>query len=81
MPGRIIDEGAALWRKSRADVTEQDLKEFYRHLGHLWPRVSLLRETALEMPQKCVYLWQEPSEETNVECPARGSVAHIAHDP
>jgi len=28
------NEGTALWRKSKADVSEQNLKEFYRHLGH-----------------------------------------------
>ena len=53
----------------------------YRYLGYLRPRVSLLHKTAFEMPQKRVHLWQEPFEETNVECPARGGVAHIAHDP
>jgi molecular chaperone HtpG len=30
------NEGTALWRKSRADVSEQNLKEFYRHLGHFF---------------------------------------------
>ncbi|HVC63101.1 MAG TPA: molecular chaperone HtpG [Acetobacteraceae bacterium] len=30
------NEGNALWRKPRADVTEQSYKEFYRHLGHLF---------------------------------------------
>ena len=28
------NEGTALWRKSKADVTEQNYSEFYRHLGH-----------------------------------------------
>ena len=30
------NEGTALWRKPRADVTEQSYKEFYRHLGHIF---------------------------------------------
>ncbi len=30
------NEGTALWRKPRADVSEQSYKEFYRHLGHIF---------------------------------------------
>ncbi len=30
------NEGTALWRKSKADVTEDQYKEFYRHLAHAW---------------------------------------------
>ncbi len=30
------NEGNALWRKPRAEVTEQNYKEFYRHLGHMF---------------------------------------------
>ena len=30
------NEGTALWRKPRAEVTEQSYNEFYRHLGHLF---------------------------------------------
>jgi len=30
------NEGTALWRKPRAEVTEQNYKEFYRHLGHMF---------------------------------------------
>ena len=30
------NEGTALWRKPRADVTEQSYNEFYRHLGHMF---------------------------------------------
>src|SRR5215469_8756962 len=30
------NEGNALWRKPRADITEQSYNEFYRHLGHLF---------------------------------------------
>ena len=30
------NEGTALWRKPRADVSEQNYKEFYRHLGNIF---------------------------------------------
>ncbi len=30
------NEGTALWRKPRAEITEQSYHEFYRHLGHLF---------------------------------------------
>ncbi len=30
------NEGTALWRKQRTEVTEQSYTEFYRHLGHLF---------------------------------------------
>ena len=30
------NEGTALWRKPRAEISEQSYTEFYRHLGHLF---------------------------------------------
>ena len=30
------NEGTALWRKSKSDITEQNYAEFYRHLGHMF---------------------------------------------
>jgi len=30
------NEGTALWRKPRAEISEQSYSEFYRHLGHLF---------------------------------------------
>ena len=30
------NEGTALWRKSKSDVTEEQYKEFYRHVAHAW---------------------------------------------
>ena len=30
------NEGTALWRKSKSDVTEDQYKEFYRHVAHAW---------------------------------------------
>jgi molecular chaperone HtpG len=46
------NEGNALWRKPRADVTEQNYKEFYRHLGHMfddpWATLHWKAEGALE---------------------------------
>ncbi len=49
---QTANEGTALWRKSKADVTEQNLKEFYRHLGHFfdepWASLHWRAEGALE---------------------------------
>jgi molecular chaperone HtpG len=46
------NEGTALWRKSKADVSEQNLKEFYRHLGHFfddpWASLHWRAEGTLE---------------------------------
>jgi molecular chaperone HtpG len=46
------NEGTALWRKSRSDVTEQNYHEFYRHLGHIfdtpWATLHWKAEGALE---------------------------------
>jgi molecular chaperone HtpG len=46
------NEGTALWRKSRSDVTEQNMKEFYRHLGHFfddpWASLHWRAEGTLE---------------------------------
>jgi molecular chaperone HtpG len=49
---QTANEGTALWRKSRGDVTEQNLKEFYRHLGHFfddpWASLHWKAEGTLE---------------------------------
>jgi molecular chaperone HtpG len=46
------NEGTALWRKSKADVTEAQYKEFYRHLGAMfdepWATLHWRAEGALE---------------------------------
>ncbi len=46
------NEGTALWRKPRAEVTEQAYNEFYRHLGHLfdtpWAVLHWRAEGAME---------------------------------
>jgi molecular chaperone HtpG len=46
------NEGTALWRKSKSDVSEQNLKEFYRHLGHFfddpWASLHWRAEGTLE---------------------------------
>ena len=46
------NEGTALWRKSKTDVTEQNLKDFYRHLGHFfdepWATLHWKAEGTLE---------------------------------
>lgn len=40
----------------------------------------LVQKTALEVPQECVYLWEKPFEEANVEGPGRGGMADTAHN-
>lgn len=46
------NEGTALWRKPRSDITEQNYKEFYRHLGHMfdepWATLHWKAEGTLE---------------------------------
>jgi molecular chaperone HtpG len=46
------NEGTALWRKPRAGITEQNYKEFYRHLGHMfddpWATLHWKAEGTLE---------------------------------
>jgi molecular chaperone HtpG len=46
------NEGTALWRKPKAEVSEQAYNEFYRHLGHLfdtpWATLHWHAEGALE---------------------------------
>jgi molecular chaperone HtpG len=32
------NEGTALWRKPRSEITEDQYAEFYRHLGHSWDK-------------------------------------------
>ncbi|GAC1345317.1 MAG: molecular chaperone HtpG [Acetobacteraceae bacterium] len=35
---RPANEGTALWRKPKADVTEEQYEEFYRHVAHAWDK-------------------------------------------
>ena len=46
------NEGTALWRKPKAEVSEQNYAEFYRHLGHLfdkpWATLHWRAEGAME---------------------------------
>ena len=46
------NEGTALWRKSKSDVTEESYTEFYRHLGHIfdqpWATLHWHAEGAME---------------------------------
>ena len=46
------NEGTALWRKPKAEVSEQSYTEFYRHLGHLfdqpWATLHWRAEGAIE---------------------------------
>ncbi len=44
--------GAALWRKSKGDISKEDYTEFYRHLGHMfdepWATIHWRAEGTLE---------------------------------
>ncbi len=46
------NEGTALWRKPKAEITEEQYTEFYRHLGHMfdkpWVTLHWRAEGALE---------------------------------
>ncbi|WP_419758886.1 molecular chaperone HtpG [Acidisoma sp.] len=46
------NEGTALWRKSKSDVTPEEYEAFYRHLGHFfdkpWTTIHWRAEGALE---------------------------------
>lgn len=46
------NEGTALWRKPKAEITEDDYTDFYRHLGHLfdtpWLTLHWRAEGAME---------------------------------
>ncbi len=46
------NEGTALWRKPRAEISEQSYSEFYRHLGHMfdspWATLHWRAEGTLE---------------------------------
>ncbi len=46
------NEGTALWRKQKSDITEQTYAEFYRHLGHMfdspWATLHWKAEGTLE---------------------------------
>ncbi len=46
------NEGTALWRKPKSEITEQNYAEFYRHLGHIfdspWATLHWKAEGALE---------------------------------
>jgi molecular chaperone HtpG len=47
-----VTEGAALWRKPKADISQPDYAEFYRHLGHMfdepWATIHWRAEGTLE---------------------------------
>ena len=37
---RAANEGTALWRKPKAEITEEQYAEFYRHVSHNWDKPS-----------------------------------------
>lgn len=49
---QAANEGTALWRKRKSEITEQDYTEFYRHLGHMfdepWATIHWTAEGTVE---------------------------------
>ena len=49
---KIANQGTALWRKSRSEVTDEQAKDFYRHLGNMfddpWATLHWRAEGTLE---------------------------------
>jgi molecular chaperone HtpG len=49
---QVANEGTALWRKAKTDITEPQYTEFYRHLGHMfdapWATLHWKAEGAME---------------------------------
>jgi molecular chaperone HtpG len=47
-----VTEGAALWRRSKSEISDQDYAGFYRHLGHMfdepWATIHWRAEGTLE---------------------------------
>ncbi len=53
------NEGTALWRKPKADITEEAYTEFYRHIGHFfdqpWATLHWRAEGQLEFAACCSF--------------------------
>ncbi|MBV8591304.1 MAG: molecular chaperone HtpG [Acetobacteraceae bacterium] len=69
------NEGTALWRKPRSEITEQQLTEFYRHLGHLldtpWDTLHWRAEGTLEFYALLFIPGQRPFEPLELERKSR----------
>ncbi|MBV8399860.1 MAG: molecular chaperone HtpG, partial [Acetobacteraceae bacterium] len=75
------NEGSALWRKNRSDITEQSYNAFYRHLGHLfdtpWATLHWKAEGVLEffallfLPSTRPFDLLEPNRDSHVRLHVR----------
>ena len=80
------NEGTALWRKPRAEVSEQSYNEFYRHLGHIfdtpWATLHWKAEGMLEFFALLFIPGMKPFEpvegDREFACPA-ARAAHVHH--
>jgi molecular chaperone HtpG len=71
-----VTEGAALWRRSKSEVSAQDYTGFYRHLGHMfdepWATIHWRAEGTLEfsallfIPSSKPFMPVEESKESKV---------------
>jgi molecular chaperone HtpG len=71
-----VTEGAALWRRSKSEVSAQDYAGFYRHLGHMfdepWATIHWRAEGTLEfsallfIPSSKPFMPVEESKESKV---------------
>jgi molecular chaperone HtpG len=68
---RAANEGTALWRKSKSDVTEEQHEEFYRHLGNYfdkpWATLHWRAEGAIEFSALLYIPGAKPFEPTEQE--------------
>ncbi|HET9148000.1 MAG TPA: molecular chaperone HtpG [Acetobacteraceae bacterium] len=75
------NEGTALWRKPKAEISEADYTSFYRHLGHMfdepWATIHWRAEGALEftallfIPSQAPFGFSEDSRESHVRLHVR----------
>jgi molecular chaperone HtpG len=68
---KAANEGTALWRKSKADVTEEQHEDFYRHLGNYfdkpWAILHWRAEGAIEFSALLYIPGAKPFEPTEQE--------------
>ncbi len=69
------NEGTALWRKPRSEISEQSYTEFYRHLGHLfdspWASLHWHAEGALDFAALLFIPGSKPFEPMEAERKSR----------
>ncbi|WP_308911291.1 molecular chaperone HtpG [Pseudokordiimonas caeni] len=67
-----VNEGSALWTRPKADVTEEQYKEFYHHVAHAWDDPALtLHYKAEGMQEYTVLLYVPGASPMDLFDPAR----------